>query len=140
MRHLVLDTSVIVKWFLAGEVLTEEAKSLLLSHLEGTVTLWLPLLAYIEFGNVLTTQTKIPEEQKESHFTNLFELGLETPGYFFQQAIDALRLAIENDITYYDAVFVATAQASGCELVTADKKLCQKLDSLSFVRFLGSMD
>lgn len=140
MRHLVVDTSVVVKWFLIEEELADHAKSLLRSSLEGHAILHIPLLAYIEFGNVLKTQKSITHDQKVRYLSELFELQLGILQYGSPHALQALRLAEEFDLVYYDAVFVALAQAASYDFITADQKLHRKLHDLPFVRSLAEID
>ena len=50
----------------------------------------------------------------------------------------ALVLAIEHDLSAYDACYVALAKSLAWELITADERLVNKLSpNLAFVRWLG---
>jgi predicted nucleic acid-binding protein len=42
----------------------------------------------------------------------------------------AMHIAISQNITVYDALFIAAAQKINAALYTADKKLCEKTDKL----------
>jgi predicted nucleic acid-binding protein len=42
----------------------------------------------------------------------------------------AIHIAISQNITVYDALFIAAAQRMNAPLYTADKKLCEKADKL----------
>jgi predicted nucleic acid-binding protein len=42
----------------------------------------------------------------------------------------AMHIAISQNITVYDALFIAAAQKINATLYTADKKLCEKTDKL----------
>ena len=41
---------------------------------------------------------------------------------------EAMHIAISQNITVYDALFIAAAQKTNATLYTADKKLCEKTD------------
>lgn len=140
MKPLVIDTSVLVKWFLTDEELAGRAKSLLRAALEGTVTLFFPLLAHIEFGNVLKTQKSVSLEQKILYLSDLFALPVEILEYNQATAIEALRLCHEYDLSYYDASFVALARVGNYDFITADRSLHRKLRSLPFVHYLGDIE
>jgi len=43
---------------------------------------------------------------------------------------EAMHIAITQNISVYDALFIATAQKISATLFTADKKLCAKTDKL----------
>ena len=43
---------------------------------------------------------------------------------------EAMQIAISQNITVYDALFIAAAQKINAALFTADKKLCAKTDKL----------
>jgi predicted nucleic acid-binding protein len=42
----------------------------------------------------------------------------------------AMHIAISQNITVYDALFIVAAQKTNATLYTADKKLCEKTDKL----------
>jgi predicted nucleic acid-binding protein len=53
-------------------------------------------------------------------------------------AAAALRLAAEENHKVYDMMYVALAQYEGCDLITADQKLVNKLSArFPFVRWIG---
>ena len=43
---------------------------------------------------------------------------------------EAMQIAISQNITVYDALFIAATQKTNATLYTADKKLCSKTDKL----------
>jgi predicted nucleic acid-binding protein len=51
----------------------------------------------------------------------------------------AIKLAFEHAITVYDAFYIALAQETGLNLITADKKLYERVPGLEFVKFIGEL-
>ena len=49
---------------------------------------------------------------------------------------EAMHIAITQNITAYDALFIATAQKANATLFTADKKLCAKTDKTIKIKLL----
>lgn len=43
------------------------------------------------------------------------------------------------DITVYDAAFVAMAEHLGTDFITADEKLVQRLQNISYVHYLADL-
>jgi predicted nucleic acid-binding protein len=54
----------------------------------------------------------------------------------FEVIKDSVRMAVENDLTVYDAVYISLAESLGCDFITADEKLHQKVKKLKFVKLL----
>lgn len=51
----------------------------------------------------------------------------------------AIEIAYSYDITVYDAAFVAMAEHLETDFITADEKLGQKLQNISYVRYLADL-
>jgi len=115
---VVLDTSVIIKWFRQEEVLAEKALALREAYLDGRLDVFLPALAIYELANVLRYKSELS--------TELIRRSVE--------------IARQYDETVYDAVFVALAESLGAPLITADEVLASKMAPLGFVRFLGTSE
>ena len=131
----IADTSVVYKWYVT-ENETLEALDLLEDFNSGIERLAVPDLILYELANALRYSRKFNVKDVESALENFTSLGIEiiTPNEALLK--EAVRLAINHDVTVYDAVYVALAKSLGCELITADKKLHRKLSSLSFVKSL----
>jgi predicted nucleic acid-binding protein len=54
----------------------------------------------------------------------------------FEVIKDSVRMAVENDLTVYDAVYISLVESLGCDFITADEKLHQKVKKLKFVKLL----
>ena len=117
----VVDVSIIVKWFVS-ESDSELALQLRDEHIQGTLLLAVPELAFTEVLNALRYKGGTAKSLQEA-VRALFELQLhvERTNIFVMEK--ACILALEYDLTLYDALYVAVSQIHGCALVTADEKI-----------------
>jgi predicted nucleic acid-binding protein len=121
----VVDASVIIK-LLTPEAGSEEAERLLERHRTGELLLLAPEFVLLEASNVMRYKRKTSAEisvyvqtlyDLELHLEHLSEVLLER----------AASLALERDMSVYDALYAALAEAAGAPLVTADQELAQKV-------------
>lgn len=120
--RLVVDTSVIFKWFVAyGESGLDEAGELLRSHRNGEASLIAPATAPVEVANLLRyvgidarSAADILDDFERTHVV-LVE-GTQA------RLRAAIECAFENRISVYDAMFLSLAQEFECPLVTADRQ------------------
>lgn len=131
----IADASVVYKWYVT-ENETREALDLLEDFNSGIEKLAVPDLILYELANALRPNRKFNAKDVESALENFTSLGIEiiTPNEALLK--EAVRLAINHNITVYDAVYAALAKTLGCELITADKKLQHKLSTLRFIQIL----
>jgi predicted nucleic acid-binding protein len=139
LQGLVLDTSVIIKWFRQGEILAEQAMALRNAYLGGQVSIAVPDLLAYELTNVLRFKMDLSTEQVCVAVQSLFDLRLDWHLPSSAVTRRAVQVARECDITVYDASFVALAESNGGVLVTADRRLVERLASPPHVRFLGDL-
>jgi predicted nucleic acid-binding protein len=135
MENWVLDTSIVVKWFLQ-ENGTEAAELYLQRLLLGQAFVFVPSLLFYEFGNVLWVHRRedLTVETSLAIWERLKQLPLSVVDWreLFPEAIS---LAYQHEIAVYDAAFVRLAQIKGCDLITADQKLIQRTaDTYSWVK------
>ncbi len=137
---LVIDTSVILKWFRQEEVLADQALLLRDGYLRGQFSLFVPSLCAYEFANVLKYKQDLTIDQLQAAIGSLFDFGFE----WFSPTVGLLSRAVELskmcETTVYDGVFAALADLLGAHLVTADRKLANNFHRLTYVHFLGQLD
>ncbi len=124
MTRLLVDTSVVIKWFHSeGESEVDEARAVLRGHAAGELEAHLLDLGAYEIGNVLTRALRWPWP----HVTNQLDdlrailgpgLGMSAAGWRH-----AAEIAATHDLTFYDASWAAAAQEFAMPLVSADKQL-----------------
>ncbi len=140
MNAAVVDTSVIIKWFvMAGESHVAQAKALLLGHRLGEVRLHVPALALYEAGNAfLQCGHALTTAAQARCLSDLFLLEWSVHELTPPRALAAQTLAGQRAITFYDACFVTLAQELGVPLITADERLLRRLHPAPFVHSLAS--
>jgi predicted nucleic acid-binding protein len=134
---LVLDTSVIVKWYRQGEVLADRALAIRDAYLQGRIEITVPSLVAYELANVLRFKADLTTEQVQSCVQSLFDLGWNWVWPSSSWIVQAVEIARAHDTTVYDATFAALAVSLDADLVTADERLVRRLSALPFVHYLG---
>lgn len=133
---IVIDTSVVLKWFLPSEMLADGAMKLRAAHEVGSQPCACPALLFYEAANALVTKSHVSLEQTLEALAELLSTDLLTYPFGEGDYPFAMRLAREHDISVYDASYVALARQLQCEFVTADLKLHRQLRHLKWVRLL----
>lgn len=129
MMPLVIDASVIIKWFI-DEVHADSARKLQADDYE----LLAPDLIWAECGNILWK--KVSRKELTPVEARLIRSGLE------RQAVDtfssklllepALEIALDTGRTLYDGCYLAVAMLSDTKLVTADERLFNSLSKSTY--------
>mgnify|MGYP001562873769 CR=1 FL=1 len=134
MKDIVLDASVAIKWFIKEEG-DAEAKRLLKSLKSGSLIAYVPQIFFFEIGNVFSLHTEIPIDSVGRFLDSLFSLGLKTENVTEEFLEGVIRASHQNNITAYDASYITLAKLLNADLITADKKLKDKI-KLPFVKLL----
>jgi predicted nucleic acid-binding protein len=137
--RLVLDTSVIIKWFRRREVLAEQAITLRDAYLAGQATVPFPSLLIYETANVLRYKSDYSLRQTQEAIESLFDMELTVVPLSVSVMQQALEMARTYDITIYDAAFATLAQTLTAAFVTADERLTKRLTALNFVHYLAEL-
>src|SRR5262245_51628937 len=118
--QLVIDASVAIKWYVQ-ETLSTQA----LRFLDARFELIVPDLLWSEFGNILwkkVLRADLTAKAAQQIAGELRRVLLRTePVALFLE--DALDIAVRIGRTVYDSAYLALADRSGCQCVTADEKL-----------------
>jgi predicted nucleic acid-binding protein len=137
---LVLDTSVILKWFRQGEILAEQALALREGYLEGRFDLVIPTLCAYELANALRYKKDLTATLIQQALESFFDMGFELIPPMKAMLAKAIEIAYRYRTSIYDAIFVALADLSAAQFITADQKLADQLVDLAFVRYLGNVE
>jgi predicted nucleic acid-binding protein len=135
----VIDTSVIIKWFLQQEILADRALLIRQDFLDGHTQLYCPVLALYECANVLCYKQDWSLAEVQSAVTSLLDMSISWYPPSPVMLRRAVEIARQAGVTVYDAAFVALAEIQRAPLITADQKLVEKLPSFGFVHFLGNI-
>jgi predicted nucleic acid-binding protein len=132
---VVLDTSIIFKWFNDTEEKREEAKIFLVNHLNKTEPIVVPDLLLCEISNAWATKTALTSEEVAENITLLSIYALNIVPVTFDLVMKASRYSKTYSISVYDAIYIVLAEEKKIRLVTADEKLCKRVP-LRFVSCL----
>lgn len=125
MEKIILDASVVIKWF-TKEQDSDKAIVYLKSFYDNKITILVPSLIFYELGNILikkkSSKNKTAEVKKKLQDIQLEikDMGLEWFGKIYENSLD-------YSISFYDAAYITLMQKYNCEFVTADKKLYKKV-------------
>lgn len=124
MSEVVVDTSVVVKWYIP-EQHHDEARALRDDYLDGKFDLVAPALLPFEAINALKYSGHYDGERLEEAAQSLPEYGIEFVP--FNETGSVAEIANDLDITVYDAAYVALARKLDTEVYTADGNLLDDL-------------
>ncbi|HLB95703.1 MAG TPA: type II toxin-antitoxin system VapC family toxin [Patescibacteria group bacterium] len=129
--NLVVDSSVIIKWFVKQDE-QDRAQALWLKNqfLKGQLSLVVPDLVFYEISNVLKTKKEFRRELVRKAIRLLFLYPFQTIWPSSALFLTASKIAYSHELTIYDAVYLALAQELGCPFLTADQKLQVKRKNL----------
>jgi predicted nucleic acid-binding protein len=139
----VVDASVGIKLFI-NELLSDKADALF-THLAGepSALLAVPDLFYIECANILWKQVQrfgYPASDAQKDLASLAKLALHSVPTLALMS-EALKIAVAQGITAYDACYLALAHRLGVPFITADDKLVRVLAPAPYdIRWLGDFD
>ena len=124
MTPVLLDTSVVLKWFHEeGEAEVAQARAVLAAHQAERVTAYLLDLSLYELGNVLIRSLRWSATDTADQLDDLLAICGDPLVPDLSWHRDTASLATLHGLSYYDASFASAAAAIGAPLVSADKEL-----------------
>ena len=124
MTGLLVDTSVLVKWFQEqDETEVPAARALREAHVAELHTVKLLDLSLYELSNVLLRRRHWPAADVADTIDDLAALVGGMIPFATAWARDGFVLAEQHGLTSYDACWVAAARHLGVSLVSADRQL-----------------
>lgn len=128
LTNIILDSSVMAKWFFPSEEDSKIALKIRDLFLSKEISISVPILIYYEINNLIRTATKssrINERLAKEAYQGFLELDL--IAYSSKELMGiALEKAISLDVSSYDASYLALAEYLKIPLITADQKLIDK--------------
>jgi predicted nucleic acid-binding protein len=129
---VVLDASVLVRAFAVEDEQAQRWTSAVeVGDVEGAV----PDLVFPEVANTACTYIRagrLTIDEAQEVLRSLIALGLES--YATTELVEAaLAVAVERDLTAYDACYVALAEAADAVLVTADRRLAAAVERAELI-------
>lgn len=126
MSGLLVETSVLVKWFdTRGEEEVTAAHALRDAHGDGNVVIHLLDLALYELGNVLLRRRKWPGDDVADQLAELADMLGPVVPISVAWTGDAARIGEEHRLSFYDACWAAAARQLQLPLISADGQLLQ---------------
>jgi len=132
---LVLDASVVAKWFKYEEG-REKALEIRDNFISDQEQITFPDLLVLELANLLRFSRIYNQTDIIKAIESIENMDIDIVVPTFEVIKDSVRIAVENDLTVYDAVYISLAESLGCDFITADEKLHQKVKKLKFVKLL----
>jgi len=125
---LVLDASVAVKWYVEEE-LREQALALRHDYYEEKLLLISqPLLLY-EVANALRYHPTLSSEDVMTAIDSLLAMQFNLITLGKNEAEAAVKIAFDENLSMYDATYLALADITGTQIVTADESFYKKLST-----------
>jgi predicted nucleic acid-binding protein len=122
LTEVVLDASVVLKWFHSeGEANAEAAKALRERFEAGALRVAAPPLLWLEILNVAARRWCWGGAQLDALAASLPELGFE----LIEPELEGIAEWAAEGLTAYDAAYVAVAEEAGIPLLTDDAEICK---------------
>jgi predicted nucleic acid-binding protein len=130
-----------VKWYLNDEEHQEQAHQLLTRLSSGQAILAAPVQIHYEVPSAILaanrrSKPRLSQEEAEQAISEFLATGI-TIYHAPDLILTALPLVYQHDIALYDAVYLALAQQLNVPLITADRRLHQRIRQLPAVVWLG---
>jgi predicted nucleic acid-binding protein len=138
-KSVLLDSSVVLKWFRKNEAWRDVALQIRKAYLDGHLVIYVPDLLIYEIANVLRYKPDLIPAQIRELVASLFGMQIKIVEISLEVIGRAVDLAYAYEITVYDAAFVAMAEQLRIDFISSDEKLIQKLGSLPYVHNLGNL-
>jgi len=136
----ILDASVVLKWFIE-ETDTVNANKIRMEFFSGKRNIIVPDLLLYEVSNALRYHPQFTTEEIIESIGTLFDMEIEiiTPTRSLLEK--AIEIAHSQEVTCYDAVYLALALELDEEFITADEKFLKKLSEpyTSYARLLSDI-
>ena len=120
-REVILDSSVVVKWF-SREVKSDEALKFLDSYIQGSTELVVSDIFFCEVGNALRYKPDYDTQKWKIALAQLFNLRMKVVRLNEALMNRAGEIAYDGQVTVYDALPVAIAEHKKTVCITADEQ------------------
>ena len=134
----ILDASVVVKCF-SEEEYTDKALEIRELIRMGEERVAVPDLLLYELANALKYNPNFDANDVSDALTSIFDMDMDIVTPIPETINSAVTLAFEHSITVYDAFYVALAKETELTFITADRRLCERVNNLDFVNFIGEI-
>jgi predicted nucleic acid-binding protein len=143
VNRVVLDASVVLKWYLPDELYDEKALGLLKAFMSGTLDIVAPALLAYELVNALVIAGKrgrLDEGAVMAALEGFKGLGIPLldPAGHYDRIIHHCHAYGRSA---YDSAYLALAEQENLDLITADERLFNSVKAaLPWVRWIGAYE
>lgn len=139
MKHIVIDASVVLKWYLSDEEHGDRALKILDAHASESLSLKAPALLEFEVANGLAIAKRRARVDMDAVLKAMegfigLGIGLYPLSPLFPKV---LSYTDKYNISAYDAAYVALADDLKTQVVTADKRLFNSTGKLKSIKWIG---
>jgi len=142
LKRLVIDASVVLKWYLTDEEYGEKALNLLTKYISNELDFLAPSLLEYEVVNGLIIAQKrgrIKEEKILLAIDGFMDLNIKLKD-LSQLYPRVLYYCKIYNRSVYDASYLAIAESEGIAMITGDKRLYNAVkEDLKWVKWLGDI-
>ena len=128
MIEIVIDANVVVKWFIE-ENESDKAKFLRDKFIDGQIELFIPSLLYFEVMNALKYSKLFDPSELNDAGESLENYGFKVITIKNEIHECMIKIAVDHDMSIYDASYLGISIALGKTFCTADEKIIKKLPS-----------
>jgi|GEM_PF-7091857 len=126
MKTIIFDASVLAKTFVKEEA-SDRAMEFIDGYLKGEYRIVISELTVWEVLNALKYHKDFPNNELAKVGEAIYYYGFEIAKLNLELMLETIKIALDNDITLYDATYPALIKIYNGILVTADKKLYNKI-------------
>jgi predicted nucleic acid-binding protein len=134
---VVLDTSIIVKWFCEEEY-TDIALRIRGRFFGRELDVVVPDLMFYEVTNAIRYNMVLSMEEKLELIEDIYSTDFDVVSSTKEILSEAMDSALDTDTTIYDNVYLAVGRFKKCNLITADKVFRNKINTNEVI-FIGEL-
>jgi len=128
MREIVIDASVVVKWFIE-EIDSDKARFLRDKFIDGKIELIAPSLLYFEVLNALKYSQLFDRSELDDAGESLENYGFNVITIKDEIRKHMIKIAVDHEMSIYDASYLGLSIRLRKIYYTADEKIIKKLPS-----------
>ena len=128
MSEIVIDASVVVKWFIE-EIDSDKARFLRDKFIDGKIELTVPSLLYFEVLNALKYSQLFDQSELDDAGESLENYGFNVITIKDEIRKHMIKVAVDHEMSIYDASYLGLSIGLGKIYYTADEKIIKKLPS-----------
>ena len=128
MSEIVIDASVVVKWFIE-EIDSDKARFLRDKFIDGKIELTVPSLLYFEVLNALKYSQLFDQSELDDAGESLENYGFNVITIRDEIRKHMIKIAVNHEMSIYNASYLGLSIGLGKIYCTADEKIIKKLPS-----------